>query len=171
MLAVSFAKQRRGGVLPSNIRDCADAHQRTNEGRGLPNSRADGELCDRDYIVGSPGSAGSDESQAGARLSLWWAPLDISTSALRGLAACLSSEERRRADRFHRPLDRGRFLAARGWLRHLLASQLGCAPGDITIVTGDRGKPRLACSDLSFSASRTAEHCPLCHQLERWRSA
>lgn len=97
-----------------------------------------------------------DESQAGARLSLWWAPLDISASALRGLAACLSWEERQRADRFHRPLDRARFLAARGWLRHLLASQLRRAPGDIPIVTGDRGKPRLTFSGLSFSAARSA---------------
>jgi 4'-phosphopantetheinyl transferase len=96
------------------------------------------------------------DSQAGARLSLWWAPLDISASALRGLTACLSSEERQHADRFHRPLDRGRFLAARGWLRGLLASQLRCAPGDVRIVTGDRGKPRLACSDLCFSAARSA---------------
>lgn len=156
MLAVSPVKQGRGDVLPLNIRDCADAHLRTKAGRGLPNSRADGELCDRDYIVGFPGSAGSDESQAGVGLSLWWAPLDCTTSALRGLAACLSSEERRRADQFHSSFERGRFLAARGWLRHLLASQLGCAPGEIRIVAGDRGKPRLACSELSFSASRTA---------------
>lgn len=96
------------------------------------------------------------ESEAGDRLSLLWAPLDISDSASRGFAACLSSEERRRADRFQRSLDRGRFVAARGWLRHLLASQLGCGPGDVPIVTDKRGKPRVACSDMSFSASRTA---------------
>ena len=124
--------------------------------RGLPDSPADGALWDHDYVVGCR-SPLEPTSRSGARLSLWWAPLDISASALRGLAACLSSEERQRADRFHRPLDRGRFLAARGWLRHLLASQLRCAPGDIPIVTGDRGKPRLAwCSDLSFNAARTA---------------
>ena len=90
-----------------------------------------------------------------SRVSLWWASLDVSGSALRRLTACLSSEERQRADSFHRPLHRRRFLAARGWLRHLLASQLGCVPGDVPMVTGDRGKPRLACSDLFFSASRT----------------
>src|SRR5262249_37272084 len=54
------------------------------------------------------------------------------------------------------PIDRARFLAARGWLRHLLASQVRSTPDDIAIVTSDRGKPRLACSDLSFSAARTA---------------
>jgi 4'-phosphopantetheinyl transferase len=129
---------------------------RPTEERRLPDSPADGALYDQGYVERLSVPAGTDESQAGARLSLWWAPLDISASALRGLAACLSSEERQRADRFRRALDRGRFLAARGWLRHLLASQLGCARDEITIVTGDSGKPRVACSDLSFSAARTA---------------
>lgn len=91
-----------------------------------------------------------------SHVSLWWASLDVSGSALRKLTACLSSEERQRADSFRRPLDRRRFLAARGWLRHLLARQLGCAPGDVPKVTANGGKPRLACSDLFFSASRTA---------------
>ena len=35
-------------------------------------------------------------------------------------------------------------------------AQLRCAPGDVRIVTGDLGKPRLACSDLRFSAARSA---------------
>jgi len=107
-------------------------------------------------VIGLSVLAGSDESQAGAHLSLWWASLDVSATALRGLASCLSSEERQRADRFHRPLDRERFLTARGWLRRLLASQLRCAPGDVRIVTADGGKPRLAGSDLAFSAARSA---------------
>lgn len=100
--------------------------------------------------------AGTDEAQAGAGLSLWWAPLDISATALRGVSSCLSPEERQRADLFRRSLDRARFLAARGWLRRLLASQLLCAPGEVRIVTGDSGKPMLACSDLRFSAARSA---------------
>jgi 4'-phosphopantetheinyl transferase len=132
MLTSSCVQRRRGSVGPLTIRDCVGAHARPTAGRGLP------------------------DSQAGVRLSLWWAPLDISMSALEELAACLSSEERQRANQLHRPLDRGRFLAARGWLRHLLASQLGCARGEIGIVAGDRGKPRLAGSELSFSAARTA---------------
>lgn len=111
---------------------------------------------DGGYVAGLPIPSGTDESQDDDRVSLWWASLDVSGSALRRLTACLSSEERQRADRFRRPLERARFVAARGWLRHLLASQLRCVPGAIPIVTGDRGKPRLACSDLFFSASRTA---------------
>jgi 4'-phosphopantetheinyl transferase len=107
-------------------------------------------------VTGVSVRAGTDEAQAGAGLSLWWAPLDISATALRGVSSCLSPEERQRADLFRRSLDRARFLAARGWLRRLLASQLLCAPGEVRIVTGDSGKPMLACSDLRFSAARSA---------------
>jgi 4'-phosphopantetheinyl transferase len=96
------------------------------------------------------------DPQPGAHVSLWWAPLDVPAAAWQGLAACLSAEEWRRADRFHRQIDRRRFVAARGWLRGLLSSQLHCAPGEVRIVTSDRGKPRLANSDLCFSAARSA---------------
>jgi 4'-phosphopantetheinyl transferase len=112
--------------------------------------------CEHGYVIGLSVRAGTDETQAGAGLSLWWAPLDISATALRGLSSCLSPEERQRADLFHHPLDRARFVAARGWLRRLLASQLLCAPGEVRIVTGDSGKPGVACSDLRFSAARSA---------------
>jgi 4'-phosphopantetheinyl transferase len=108
------------------------------------------------HVIGMPVRAGTDEAHADAGLSLWWAPLDISATALRGLASCLSPEESRRSDLFHRPLDRARFLAARGWLRRLLADQLLCAPGEVRIVTSDGGKPRLAGTDLCFSAARSA---------------
>jgi 4'-phosphopantetheinyl transferase len=99
---------------------------------------------------------GHAEVQADDCLSLWWAPLDISDSAMRRFAACLSPVERERADRLRAPLQRRRFVAARGWLRQLLGSQLHCAPRDIPIVKGEHGKPTVACSDLTFSASRTA---------------
>ena len=101
-------------------------------------------------------ASGTGKSQDDSPVSLWWASLGVSGSALRRLTACLSSDERQRADSFRRRLDRRRFIAARGWLRHLLASQLGCVAGDVPMVTGDRGKPRLACPGLFFSASRTA---------------
>lgn len=98
----------------------------------------------------------TDELQPSDGVALWWAPLDTASFAEPDVAACLSPEERQRADRFHRALDRRRFLAARGWLRHLLASQLGCAPGEIRLITGDRGKPSLVDSELWFSVARTA---------------
>jgi 4'-phosphopantetheinyl transferase len=109
-----------------------------------------------DNVIGVSVRAGTDEVQADAGLSLWWASLDVSSTALRALSSCLTQEERQRADLLHRPLHRARFLAARGWLRRLLASQLLCAPGEVRIVTGDSGKPALASCDLRFSAARSA---------------
>lgn len=97
----------------------------------------------------------SHDRQGTDRLSLWSASLDVSSSDLRGLAASVSREERQRADRFQRPLDRARFLAARGWLRRLLADELLCAPAEVRIFTGQRGKPGLLSSELCFSASRS----------------
>lgn len=94
---------------------------------------------------------------SGARhVSLWWAPLDLPGSGMRELEACLSPEERRRADGFQGALGRHRFIAARGWLRHLLAGQIGCAPLELPLPAAGPGKPRLG-SDcgLRFNASRS----------------
>jgi 4'-phosphopantetheinyl transferase len=107
-------------------------------------------------VIGLSVRAGTDEAHAGGSVSLWWAPLDICATALRGLSSCLSPQDRQRADLFHRPLDRARFVAARGWLRRLLARELLCAPDEVQIVTGAGGKPTLACSHLCFSAARSA---------------
>jgi 4'-phosphopantetheinyl transferase len=106
-------------------------------------------------VIDHPVPTGAAEVNVGSRLSLWWAPLDIGASAWRGLAALLSPEERQRADGYVRPLDRGRFVAARGWLRLLLARQLCCSPGEVQIVTDDLGKPRIAGADLRFSTARS----------------
>jgi 4'-phosphopantetheinyl transferase len=89
------------------------------------------------------------------RLSLWSAPLDLPTAHLETLAGFLSDNERRRAERYLSRLDRNRFVAARGWLRRLLASQLGCLPGEVPIVTDDGGKPGLRSPGLRFNASRS----------------
>ena len=89
-------------------------------------------------------------------MALWWAPLDVSPHVVRRMASCLSADERQRADRLHRPADRRRFVAARGWMRVLLAHQLGCGPGAVRIVAGEHGKPQLAGSELRFNAARSA---------------
>jgi 4'-phosphopantetheinyl transferase len=87
---------------------------------------------------------------------LWWAPLDIAERALEALADPLPSAERDRADRYEHPVDRARFVASRGWLRLVLAHELGIAPADVQVVAGDNGKPMLDQGDLRFSASRSA---------------
>jgi 4'-phosphopantetheinyl transferase len=93
---------------------------------------------------------------SGAALSLWSAPLDLPTSLLGELGECISPEETERAEQYRQPLDRDRFVAARGWLRRLLAGQLRCRPDEVRFVTGDGGKPMLVDSDLRFNASRSA---------------
>jgi 4'-phosphopantetheinyl transferase len=69
------------------------------------------------------------------------------------LASCLSPAERERVDRLAPPLDRSRRVAARGWLRRLLASELDCGPAEVRIATGGHGKPRLADAQLFFNAA------------------
>lgn len=53
----------------------------------------------------------------------------------------LDALERRRAERLVQPLHRRRFVAAHGFLRHLLAAYLGCAPRALRFATGATGKP------------------------------
>jgi 4'-phosphopantetheinyl transferase len=104
----------------------------------------------------NPNASTFDPAAAPApRVAVWWAPLELAGPALRTVTSCLSAEERRHASRLHRPRDRMRFEAARGWRRRLLARQLGCAPADVAIVTDDRGKPRVADRKLRFSAARS----------------
>jgi 4'-phosphopantetheinyl transferase len=108
-------------------------------------------------VTDRPGPRERDVAEDEVGLSLWWAPLDIPESSVRGLAGCLSSEERERADRYEHLVDRQRFLAAHGWLRHLLGRQLGCGPEEVPIISGGNGKPRVAGSDLRFNAARSAD--------------
>ena len=107
-------------------------------------------------MSGVPAPARADASKDGARVSLWWAPLDVPASTLQSLAACLSAQEGRRAAELRRHVDRERFVAVRGWLRRLLAGELGCDPREVQIVTDDGGKPMVEGSDLRFNASRSA---------------
>jgi 4'-phosphopantetheinyl transferase len=98
----------------------------------------------------------SSGSSVNGRVSVCWAPLDVSAALLTHLEACLSPQERRRADELQRLKLRKRFLAAHGWLRHVLAGQLDCAPREVRIVAGERGKPEVADSQLCFSFARSA---------------
>ena len=152
------AVQRSGGTVGAfRTRGCVESHVSATAGSERTGSNSQRALRDFGQGVGPLTPSRPDESKGGARLSLWWAPLDVAATALQGLAGCLSPDERERAERFGRARDRRRFLAARGWLRHVLASELSCASRAVPIVTDDRGKPMVACSDLSFSASRTAD--------------
>jgi phosphopantetheinyl transferase len=73
--------------------------------------------------------------------------------------AALSEDERRlAADIASRPR-RTSFVAARSFLRDLLARRLGCAPEVVPIVRQADGKPGLACGGIEFSLSRPDGWC------------
>lgn len=58
--------------------------------------------------------------------------------------ARLSPEEAARAARMSRSRDRQRFQRARGFLRGMLARELGCRPQEVPLAEGLNGKPILA---------------------------
>jgi 4'-phosphopantetheinyl transferase len=92
-------------------------------------------------------------------VSVAWVDLDAPPVPLSTLDGWLSPDERERAGRFRFEIDRCRYVAARGILRSLLASQVDVPPSGLSIDLDPFGKPRLgAChgSDLRFNVSHTA---------------
>lgn len=74
---------------------------------------------------------------------VWQAELEVSRDQLGDLRVFLSTDERERGDRYPRERDRVRYLAARGWLRHLLGSYADDDPRALVFVAEGHGKPRL----------------------------
>jgi len=63
-------------------------------------------------------------------------------------AACLSTDEQARAERFRHTLDRDRFIVRRGLLRRLLAERLSLEPARVPLEPGPAGKPGLSAADV-----------------------
>ena len=84
-------------------------------------------------------------------------PPDFQENYLRTLA----EDERTRASRFHFDKHRRHFVAARGFLRVLLARYLGTTPEEVRFAYGQYGKPVLTAeyraSSLRFNASHSGE--------------
>lgn len=70
--------------------------------------------------------------------------LDVSPAELRYFDTLLSADETARANRFIRPLDRARWIAARGQLRIRLGEHTGRAPQALQFLTDENGRPSLA---------------------------
>lgn len=74
---------------------------------------------------------------------VWRASLDVAPSSLEALATTLSPDESARAARFARPMDRDRYVAARGILRDVLGRYMGRPAAAVRIRYGPHGKPEL----------------------------
>lgn len=85
--------------------------------------------------------------------------LDPRPDAVCVLAEWLSSEERRRADRYGFDRDRRRFIVARARLRQLLALRLMIRPEAVELVYGAHGKPALARRSNHMDWRFSVSHC------------
>lgn len=73
---------------------------------------------------------------------LWHCDLDSRPSTTE-VAELLSADERDRSDRFHQTVDAGRFVAARLFVRRILAAYTGIEPAALRFVSRPGGKPAL----------------------------
>jgi 4'-phosphopantetheinyl transferase len=90
---------------------------------------------------------------------VWQVSLAVDEQAER-LEPLLAADERDRADRFHFPRDRRRFVIGRGSLRVLLGEYLSVAPADVRLDVTPLGKPHLArgpTAGLRFNVAHTDE--------------
>ena len=72
-----------------------------------------------------------------------WFPTDLPAARLVELESLLARVEWARAERFHLPRDRNRYIAARGQMRILLAGYLNQVPAAVALEVGRNGKPEL----------------------------
>ena len=92
--------------------------------------------------LGLPAPAAGAGPEAG-EVTVWLIDLDRPPLPAERLAAHLSPDERRRADRFRFDVHRRRFATGRGALRELLGRLLDRDPAGLSFAYGEKGKPRL----------------------------
>jgi|RhiMetdeSRZDD1v2_1073273.scaffolds.fasta_scaffold143315_3 4'-phosphopantetheinyl transferase len=99
------------------------------------------------------GELGADEAH------VWSASLDQPADMISRLAPLLSQDEYRRAERFHFPADRRRFIAGRGILRKIISAYLALAPDEVRFDYNKYGKPSIPDDQnpgaLSFNLSHS----------------
>lgn len=76
-------------------------------------------------------------------LHLWRSSLQIDDARYAGLREIVNEDERTRAARFHRDVDRRRYVGARARLRVLLAAYCDCRAADVRIDADGNGKPMM----------------------------
>ena len=83
-------------------------------------------------------------SSPSSQCDLYCVSLDVSPPRLAQLSATLSHDELARAGRFYFERDERRYIAGRGLLREILATQLQLDPDELAFSYGVHGKPALA---------------------------
>lgn len=93
---------------------------------------------------------------ADGEVHIYAASLQLPPQQLTTLDALLGQDEQERAQRFHFPIHRERFIAAHGILRLILGWYLNAAPGTIKFRYSDHRKPFLADNaSLQFNLSHS----------------
>ncbi|MCE9568299.1 MAG: 4'-phosphopantetheinyl transferase superfamily protein [Planctomycetes bacterium] len=86
---------------------------------------------------------------------MWAIPLDAPPQSEATLFACLTNEERERADRYKIRKPRHQFVTGRGLLRQILGNCLRQSPCDVPITYTGAGKPVLGVGELHFNVTHT----------------
>lgn len=99
---------------------------------------------------------------------VWRARLTVPGTYIQSLYQLLSADELQRAERLRRPIDRERFVVARGTLRLLIAVYLSEAPGAISFQYAHGGKPTLVpASGLQFNLTHSHDLALFAFALDR----
>lgn len=87
---------------------------------------------------------------------IWRIPLTGDPLLIERVRAVLSGDERARAERFHRPEDRAKFIIARGVVRDVLGGYLSLPAAGVRLQYSPTGKPSLVEQDeLHFNVSHS----------------
>jgi 4'-phosphopantetheinyl transferase len=96
---------------------------------------------------------------SGPDVDVWRARLDVDAATFRGLSRSISPDERVRAKGFRRALDRRRFVAARAFLRRILAKYVRVSCRALTFQYDPYGKPQLQRHCGATPVSFNLSHC------------
>jgi 4'-phosphopantetheinyl transferase len=105
---------------------------------------------------GNPEGAPVELGSPAADVALWWATLAASDDEVARASGWLAPAEHARAARFGREMLSRRYILGRALLRWVLGNALGLTPPAVSIVRGERGRPRLATDvGIDFNVSHT----------------
>jgi len=100
---------------------------------------------------------------ASGEIHIWRYRLELSTERVGHAESLLSADELARADRFHFPIHRERYVAGRSKLRKLLGSYLQVEPASVRFTYSEFGRPALNQAQnsgaINFNVSHSEDIC------------